>query len=80
MAETLAKHALQHGIGLSHDVRRSMCDAEGCPHEGDMADMKMCSRCQIQKYCGAECQLRDWPAHKTNCAVWSFLVDKKGSK
>lgn len=39
-----------------------------------------CSKCHIARYCGAECQLKDWPEHKMECAVLSktslFYTDK----
>mmetsp|Transcript_9345 Transcript_9345/g.14021 ORF Transcript_9345/g.14021 Transcript_9345/m.14021 type:complete len:257 (-) Transcript_9345:102-872(-) len=28
---------------------------------------KLCSRCKLRKYCGAECQRRDWQTHKRYC-------------
>ncbi|KAJ6520705.1 hypothetical protein DFH09DRAFT_1287438 [Mycena vulgaris] len=38
------------------------CDA-GCGKEAD----SRCSGCQSARYCGAECQRRDWKTHKKVC-------------
>jgi hypothetical protein len=28
---------------------------------------KVCTGCRVVRYCGAECQKQDWPAHKAAC-------------
>ncbi|KAJ7766049.1 hypothetical protein B0H16DRAFT_1522878 [Mycena metata] len=38
------------------------CDA-GCGKPGEMR----CSGCKILRYCGSECQKKDWKAHKLDC-------------
>ena len=39
------------------------CNAEGCSKAGDL----QCARCKV-KYCGKECQKKDWSAgHKRVC-------------
>ncbi len=30
---------------------------------------KKCSRCQLARYCGGECQRADWPHHKVACSL-----------
>ena len=37
----------------------SLCDKEKCT--------KHCSVCKTTYYCSQECQLKDWPTHKTSC-------------
>ena len=32
-------------------------------------DSKRCTGCYMVWYCGQECQVGDWPAHKTDCKV-----------
>jgi hypothetical protein len=32
---------------------------------------KRCSRCKQVRYCGRECQLAHWKAHKADCKRWS---------
>ncbi|KAJ7449184.1 hypothetical protein FB451DRAFT_1375088 [Mycena latifolia] len=39
------------------------CASTECSNEG----VSQCGRCKQRFYCGAECQQKDWPAHKKNC-------------
>ncbi|KAI0667221.1 hypothetical protein C8Q78DRAFT_1071983 [Trametes maxima] len=32
-------------------------------------DLKRCSRCKLTRYCGAECQKKDWARHKVTCGM-----------
>merc|ERR1719247_2897556 len=41
------------------------CCNPGCRRSG----YYLCSQCETAKYCSAECQLQDWPAHKAKCRV-----------
>ncbi|KAJ7141714.1 hypothetical protein C8R43DRAFT_1017061 [Mycena crocata] len=41
----------------------ALCDA-GCGQEAEMR----CSGCKLVRYCGAECQKKDWKPHKLDCA------------
>jgi hypothetical protein len=34
-----------------------------------------CSRCNVQRYCGPQCQKADWPAHKLNCFDFRKLAE-----
>lgn len=39
-----------------------------CAHCGDrVSQLRKCSGCKSAQYCGAECQLADWPEHKKVC-------------
>jgi hypothetical protein len=38
-----------------------------CETCGKGNDLKSCSRCKNVKYCSRECQVSDWPSHKTAC-------------
>ena len=32
--------------------------------------LSVCSRCMIEQYCSRECQLADWPEHKSSCDIY----------
>lgn len=38
---------------------------------------KRCGRCRVAEYCGAECQVKDWPTHKITCKL--KVTGKKGA-
>ncbi|KAF6752212.1 hypothetical protein DFP72DRAFT_905282 [Ephemerocybe angulata] len=55
------------GIGdnLGLTKPRRACDREGCHSQEDhLSQLKRCSGCQMVLYCGAQCQNKDWKAHK----------------
>ena len=33
----------------------------------EVEGLQGCSRCGTARYCGKECQLKHWPAHKNSC-------------
>lgn len=35
--------------------------------ERRLREFNICGRCQVARYCGSQCQQRDWPAHKKQC-------------
>ncbi|KAJ7426756.1 hypothetical protein WISP_12891 [Willisornis vidua] len=35
--------------------------------EKQLREFNICGRCQVARYCGAQCQQKDWPAHKKHC-------------
>jgi len=39
------------------------CTAPACAEFGT----RRCGGCKLVKYCGIDCQRRDWIAHKTSC-------------
>jgi hypothetical protein len=38
-----------------------------CKKEMERASLSVCSRCMVWQYCSRECQVNDWPTHKSNC-------------
>ncbi|KAL1703107.1 hypothetical protein EV121DRAFT_292695 [Schizophyllum commune] len=38
-----------------------------CSACGKKLNLRLCARCKKVKYCGAECQKRDWKVHKAHC-------------
>ncbi|KAF6748718.1 hypothetical protein DFP72DRAFT_915951 [Ephemerocybe angulata] len=53
------------GDNLGLTKPRRACDREGCHSQEDhLGQLKRCSGCQMVLYCGAECQNKDWKAHK----------------
>ncbi|TRM66548.1 hypothetical protein BD626DRAFT_451581 [Schizophyllum amplum] len=38
-----------------------------CNDCGKKENLRLCARCKKVKYCGAECQKRDWKVHKVQC-------------
>jgi len=46
----------------------NLAKCNGCGQfEGKKGQWKRCSRCQVAKYCGTECQTKDWKKHKKQC-------------
>ena len=39
----------------------------GCQKEKERVALSVCSRCMIEQYCSRDCQVADWPVHKTDC-------------
>ncbi|EOA95700.1 Zinc finger MYND domain-containing protein 19, partial [Anas platyrhynchos] len=35
--------------------------------EKQLREFNICGRCQVARYCGSQCQQKDWPAHKKHC-------------
>ncbi|XP_054158869.1 zinc finger MYND domain-containing protein 19-like [Oppia nitens] len=38
-----------------------------CRLESEPKQFSICGRCQLTRYCGTQCQQRDWPSHKRYC-------------
>ena len=50
------------------DSSSAPCDENRCHFCGvESQSLKLCSRCKVDKYCGAACQKKAWPLHKTHC-------------
>lgn len=32
-----------------------------------LREFNICGRCQVARYCGSQCQQKDWSAHKKHC-------------
>ncbi|GMI34548.1 hypothetical protein TeGR_g369 [Tetraparma gracilis] len=48
-----------------HGLNYKAC-AAGCGEKGE----KKCSKCDRAHYCGRECQVAHWKAHKAECKAW----------
>jgi ankyrin repeat protein len=42
------------------------------------AGLKKCTGCKQVRYCGHQCQLAHWPAHKADCKAAAELRSAKG--
>ncbi len=49
----------------SAEKTQQVCNC--CMKTGKVAKLKACSACHQVYYCGRECQVKDWPNHKTQC-------------
>ncbi|KAM0327214.1 hypothetical protein ACHAQA_006348 [Verticillium albo-atrum] len=58
--------SIQDSVGGAAKERCSSCGATEA--KGTGGPLKKCSRCQTAKYCGAECQKKDWRTHRGECA------------
>ena len=46
---------------------KTHCSRPGCSGAG----LNKCTGCRKARYCGQECQLAHWKAHKSDCKRWS---------
>uniref|UniRef100_A0A7S0WMQ2 MYND-type domain-containing protein n=1 Tax=Chlamydomonas leiostraca TaxID=1034604 RepID=A0A7S0WMQ2_9CHLO len=54
--------------------RRLKCRCNKCGATQEQPYMK-CSKCKVMAYCGRECQVADWAAHKRDCkAIMAFGI------
>jgi hypothetical protein len=51
---------------------KTHCSNPGCGGAG----VKKCTGCKQARYCGQECQLAHWPAHKTECKFKETAIHK----
>ncbi|GAB7326879.1 hypothetical protein MBLNU13_g10804t2 [Cladosporium sp. NU13] len=51
--------------GSEHDQLRDTCKAEDAVAGGNA--LQQCGRCKKVRYCGRDCQAKDWKAHKPFC-------------
>ena len=61
-----------HAVAMSS--QSSCCAA--CYRQGEL---KKCTRCQREYYCGQSCQRRTWRTHKHECAILHKLLPKAPS-
>ncbi|KAI0628641.1 hypothetical protein C8Q77DRAFT_360454 [Trametes polyzona] len=56
--------------GVTHPLAGSCacCERDETAAGGD-AGLMRCSACRMTRYCGAECQRRDWKRHKVSCGM-----------
>ena len=45
------------------------CDYAECAKPHPSAELLLCSRCKINKYCNKDCQKADWQDHKGFCEL-----------
>jgi hypothetical protein len=53
---------------------KTQCSNPGCAGAG----FKKCTGCKHVRYCGQQCQLAHWPAHKVDCKAAAELRASKG--
>jgi ankyrin repeat protein len=53
---------------------KTHCSNPGCGGAG----IKKCTGCKQVRYCGQQCQLAHWPAHKADCKAAAELRASKG--
>jgi hypothetical protein len=52
------------------------CGYRKCANKQLTTAMQMCSRCQDMFYCNRECQVADWPNHKSHCKKAALAREK----
>lgn len=61
-----------HVPNFAHALSCAVCQVPGGP-----AASHVCSACKSARYCGVECQRKDWKAHKPTCKkIAGFAVRK----
>ncbi|KAI0353882.1 hypothetical protein OH77DRAFT_1406255 [Trametes cingulata] len=55
--------------GVAYPLAGSCARCERDESAADQDALKRCSGCKLTRYCGAECQKRDWPRHKVACGM-----------
>jgi hypothetical protein len=59
----------EEGKGRRFETR-VLCNSWGCNKtegNGQSGELMLCQRCREVRYCGATCQMEDWPQHKLVC-------------
>lgn len=51
------------GKMMKHLIIKNVC----CNYCGIIINLKQCSKCKKVRYCGRDCQLKDWKDHKKDC-------------
>jgi hypothetical protein len=71
-AEEMQEFARLYSLDAIEDMlERPVCGKCGA------AAVKRCSRCHFQWYCGRECQVNDWKAHKSVCDMLRVSREEK---
>jgi len=60
-------NCLANALEAVQDNRTGRCSCCRKIVDDDANELRDCSRCHLRKYCGRECQLKDWPEHKDLC-------------
>merc|ERR1712154_535975 len=63
----------KYRIGRFGIWERQMCLHCGA-RERFESEFKVCSRCEMAKYCSRGCQKRHWLTHKSDCRQGNFAV------
>ena len=59
----LSSKSISHGL-----LARPYATCTGCRESKPAADLKLCTRCRLARYCNKKCQRFDWnQGHKDNC-------------
>ncbi|OJT07669.1 hypothetical protein TRAPUB_1468 [Trametes pubescens] len=57
--------------GVSYPLAGScaFCERDETASGDEEVQLDRCSGCRMTRYCGTECQRKDWPRHKVTCAM-----------
>ncbi|KAF6743029.1 hypothetical protein DFP72DRAFT_151859 [Ephemerocybe angulata] len=70
--EGLAEEVMQEALGEMARARKGGCANLRCPQKKDSANLRLCSKCDLIRYCGPECQKEAWKSllfpHKPLCS------------
>lgn len=47
----------------------AFCERDDTASADEDVQLDRCSGCRMTRYCGVQCQRRDWPRHKVTCAM-----------
>jgi hypothetical protein len=59
---------MKHSGGSAVRTTHQTCACCGITAKAAGSSLLRCSRCQLIKYCGLECQKKDWKKHKRRCS------------
>ena len=68
LASAHARSALT-GLASVREYVAACC--AGCGATRATHKLKKCAKCDVARFCGAECQRRAWAEHKPHCTQWA---------